>query len=64
MVAPLIAALEAAMRVKSFPVMPSNTSLRRKQCQYCILELYWACSYMLTVFCDVDRAVFGLNLLL
>lgn len=28
-VAPLIAALEAAMRVKSFPVIPSNTSLRR-----------------------------------
>jgi hypothetical protein len=26
-VAPLIAALEAAMRVKSLPVMPSNTSL-------------------------------------
>lgn len=27
MVAPLMAALEAAMRVKSLPVMPSNTSL-------------------------------------
>jgi hypothetical protein len=26
-VAPLIAAFEAAMRVKSLPVMPSNTSL-------------------------------------
>jgi hypothetical protein len=31
MVAPLMAALEAAMRVKSFPVMPSNTSLKRYQ---------------------------------
>lgn len=28
MVAPLIAAFEAAMRVKSLPVMPSKTSLR------------------------------------
>lgn len=31
MVAPLMAALEAAMRVKSFPVMPSNTSLKSYQ---------------------------------
>ena len=29
MVAPLIAALEVAMRVKSLPVMPSRTSLKR-----------------------------------
>jgi hypothetical protein len=29
-VAPLIAALEAAMMVKSFPVMPSNTSLESR----------------------------------
>ena len=29
MVAPLMAALEAAMRVKSLPVMPNNTSLMR-----------------------------------
>lgn len=29
-VAPLIAALEQAMRVKSFPVIPSNTSLENK----------------------------------
>jgi hypothetical protein len=30
-VAPLMAALEAAMRVKSLPVMPSKTSLSTKQ---------------------------------
>jgi hypothetical protein len=30
MVAPLIAALEAAMRVKSLPVMPNKTSLMKK----------------------------------
>ena len=29
MVAPLIAALEAAMRVKSLPVIPSSTSLQK-----------------------------------
>ena len=29
MVAPLMAAFEAAMRVKSLPVIPSNTSLLR-----------------------------------
>jgi hypothetical protein len=31
MVAPLIAALEVAMMVKSFPVMPSKTSLIAKE---------------------------------
>jgi hypothetical protein len=31
MVAPLIAALEVAMRVKSLPVMPSRTSLKRRK---------------------------------
>jgi len=32
-VAPLIAALEAAMRVKSLPVKPSKTSLEEYTCQ-------------------------------
>ena len=31
MVAPLIAAFEAAIRVKSFPVIPSKTSLQAHQ---------------------------------
>jgi hypothetical protein len=31
MVAPLIAALEVAMRVKSLPVMPSRTSLQKRE---------------------------------
>ena len=46
MVAPLIAAFEAATRVKSFPVIPSKTSLQAHQYPPRDLGI---CTYMVLV---------------
>ena len=49
MVAPLMAAFEAAIRVKSLPVMPNKTSLMRMKGQHCICSLYKIGTYMMIV---------------
>ena len=51
MVAPLIAALDAAMRVKSLPVIPSKTSLKCHLNQYTAENHNRKLSYMLIVVC-------------